>query len=450
MPQDHEMKRLLRAVIELYEHIAPSKWRALVQQVFDRHDIEGLQRLYGAGIQIGPSRFLEDYLEWKTMLGQLYLPGGVAFKREFWERLVEFSAKNPIQELEGYGVECCAMLLRETTATIIGAKLCQAEELNDAGYERHTTGSYEEAIQLHDEAISLEPGFSLAWVNKGIALKNLGRLDEAIACYDWVIDHIDARYKKAWHNKGVALKLRGELRVALECFDRAILIDPEYEFARQAREDCLGALRFEMPDGRIVAANIAHKFAGKPEAVGTFKMAVNLRKQGNYVAAARLFERVCVLLPDDADMLVHTGECYYDAGLHEEALERFHQAISLSPTNVDVWVDMARHYIDQQDYSAALDAATRATQYGDHPMAWANRSSALCALGRYTEGLESAQRALELDDYNPFAQYYLGACLLSLDRRTEGRKAWERLVQLHPESPLAAAASKVLDAWGRG
>ncbi|MFQ5862912.1 MAG: tetratricopeptide repeat protein, partial [Candidatus Brocadiales bacterium] len=39
------------------------------------------------------------------------------------------------------------------------------------------------------------------WLNKGVALGQLGRDQEAIKCYDKALE-IDPKYAKAWYNKG--------------------------------------------------------------------------------------------------------------------------------------------------------------------------------------------------------------------------------------------------------
>ena len=48
-------------------------------------------------------------------------------------------------------------------------------------------GSYAGAVDSFDHAIKLDPYFGKAWVNKGDALKNLGKTGDAIEAYDRAI-----------------------------------------------------------------------------------------------------------------------------------------------------------------------------------------------------------------------------------------------------------------------
>ena len=65
-----------------------------------------------------------------------------------------------------------------------------------------------------------------AWYNKGIALDDLGRYEEAIKAYDKAIE-LKPDYQKAWYNKGIALRKLYSYEEALEAFNKAIEIKPD-------------------------------------------------------------------------------------------------------------------------------------------------------------------------------------------------------------------------------
>jgi len=64
------------------------------------------------------------------------------------------------------------------------------------------------------------------WYNKGSALYDLGKYDEAIVAFDESI-RIDPEYKWVWHDKGNALYKQGEYAQAIQAFDEAIKRKPE-------------------------------------------------------------------------------------------------------------------------------------------------------------------------------------------------------------------------------
>ena len=65
----------------------------------------------------------------------------------------------------------------------------------------------------------------MAHSNRGIALRDLGRFEEALAACDRAIE-IDPRHAVAHTNRGNALRDLGRFEEALAAYDRAIEIDP--------------------------------------------------------------------------------------------------------------------------------------------------------------------------------------------------------------------------------
>ncbi|HJN57701.1 MAG: tetratricopeptide repeat protein [Nitrososphaerales archaeon] len=52
------------------------------------------------------------------------------------------------------------------------------------GYDLYKLGKFEEAIKCYNKVLDIDPKDIDALNNKGIALGKLGKLDEAIKCYD--------------------------------------------------------------------------------------------------------------------------------------------------------------------------------------------------------------------------------------------------------------------------
>jgi tetratricopeptide (TPR) repeat protein len=72
----------------------------------------------------------------------------------------------------------------------------------------------------YNEAITLDPQNAGAWYNKGSALYDQGKHDEAIKAYDEAI-RLDPNFAAAWTNKGVALEALGNTTEANAAFAKA-------------------------------------------------------------------------------------------------------------------------------------------------------------------------------------------------------------------------------------
>ena len=60
---------------------------------------------------------------------------------------------------------------------------------------------------------------SLIWYNRGVALTQLEKYDDAISSYDKAIE-ISPGYGDAWYNKAELLKHKGQDNEAEKCFNR--------------------------------------------------------------------------------------------------------------------------------------------------------------------------------------------------------------------------------------
>ena len=77
-------------------------------------------------------------------------------------------------------------------------------------------GRLDEAVASHYKAIEIKPDYAASHNNLGNALKELGRLDEAVAHYQMAID-IQPDLATANNNLGEALLTAGQHKEGLKC-----------------------------------------------------------------------------------------------------------------------------------------------------------------------------------------------------------------------------------------
>jgi tetratricopeptide (TPR) repeat protein len=86
----------------------------------------------------------------------------------------------------------------------------------DAAY----TKANELSLQAFDKAIELDPKNSSAWYNKGVALGELGKYDEAVQAFGKVIE-LDPQIAEAWGYKGFVLELLNKTTEAGTAYAKA-------------------------------------------------------------------------------------------------------------------------------------------------------------------------------------------------------------------------------------
>jgi tetratricopeptide (TPR) repeat protein len=112
-----------------------------------------------------------------------------------------------------------------------------AEAYTFLGWTYSFKGDYTKAIEQCEMAIAIDPDFGNPYNDIGAYLINLGRLEEAIP---WLQKATAAKRYEAYHyphcNLGRVYMAKGMLKKALEEFKKAVAIEPNYAFARQAIE----------------------------------------------------------------------------------------------------------------------------------------------------------------------------------------------------------------------
>jgi tetratricopeptide (TPR) repeat protein len=102
------------------------------------------------------------------------------------------------------------------------AEACLVQSQGSGKYESEP---YETALRIYDRFLSKNKNDSGTWNNKGVALGDLNRLDEAIDCFKEAL-RINSNSAEAWNNIGVSMDKMNRHDEALENYNKSICINP--------------------------------------------------------------------------------------------------------------------------------------------------------------------------------------------------------------------------------
>ena len=150
-----------------------------------------------------------------------------------------------IQQLIGQAIECFQSGLASKAEELL-LKVLRTDKSNFIALEilgliKASSGAHLEAIQYFEQVILIEPNNastqnnlakaisegSLAYLNRGIALRVDHHFSEALPYFDQAIA-INPNYADAHFNRGIALQFLGRLEEALESYDQTMRIQPEF------------------------------------------------------------------------------------------------------------------------------------------------------------------------------------------------------------------------------
>jgi tetratricopeptide (TPR) repeat protein len=270
---------------------------------------------------------------------------------------------------------------------IAGVRRRRAEEVTAEGSAAFYVGRYRDALELYEEALTLDGGVARALAGKGMALAQLGRaaegLDLALAALA-----ADPGYFIAYNALGLCYHRLGREEEAREAYERGIAVSRE-----------------------------------NPRVLYNYACYWSARGDGDKCREylTRAFQYL------DSDIIEHSKKDpdlveYIDRGWFRE----LHQAAKFLEKGVTEF--MAERF----DESAAAFREALALD-ADHIRAHAGLALSLAQLGSPAEGLASAEEAVRLN-----ANYVRGyaakaVCLKRLKRLDEARETFEYALSLAPK-----------------
>lgn len=110
-------------------------------------------------------------------------------------------------------------------------KAMEIERLTESLVLAFNTGDYDKALDITDRILEQEPKDVTMWNNRGVILRNMGRIEDAMEAYKNAIT-LDDQDVDPIFNLGFAYFAREEMGKARVLFKKALQIDPDHEEAR--------------------------------------------------------------------------------------------------------------------------------------------------------------------------------------------------------------------------
>ena len=155
---------------------------------------------------------------------------------------------------------------------------------------------WENSITLYEHAIQVTTNSYLPHLNLGVALFDLGKIDEAISHYQEVL-RIKPNNAEAHNNLGVAVIKLGKIEAAIAHYLRAIQLEPQYAEAHNN----LGNALAEQGKLNEAITYYSQALKIKPTYVKAHNnLGVALARQGRFDKAIARFKKALELQPDYA------------------------------------------------------------------------------------------------------------------------------------------------------
>ena len=277
------------------------------------------------------------------------------------------------------------------------------------GLSLKNLGRLDEALVCYDNAIDLNPPariISLAWNNKGNCFLARGRFNESLSCYETALK-LNAANEKAWCNKGFTLHNLGRFAEALKCYDQSLQIEPAYSIAWANKSNTY--LSLADYEKAIICADEAVKYDRGNDAAWNNK-----------------------------------GAAYFASGYLPEAMTCYQNALAINPNEMTTHYNMGLVFNNMKKYKEAIDCYDRVLAIRpNYAAVWCNKANTLMILKDYQQALACLDRAQELDPNYTTPLYYKAYVMLNMKNNREAKKYFEAFIKACPPD---STSSSVADA----
>jgi tetratricopeptide (TPR) repeat protein len=315
---------------------------------------------------------------------------------------------------------------------------------------------HEEAVRFFTAAVSIRPE-STAYGGLGDALREWGKLDEAIAAYRKAIERAPSSREAAsnYVDLGIALRLQKKPDEAMAACRKAIDLSPTFTTAyrhlaldlraRGKLDEAAGVYRklIEIHPNSSIAYNhlgFALRDLKKPnEANAAFDKAIELARK-----------RV-ELNPKSTHEHWQLASILRAQGKLDEAIDAYRKGLAIDPRNAGLHNHLGLTLRARKKWAEAIDAYRNAIKFD--PMTalyYSNLGVALLDQNKTGEAIDAYRKAVELDPKSAGAHNNLGAALAKQGQLDDAVAALRKAIELDPKhAPAYSNLRKALKdlAW---
>ena len=211
----------------------------------------------------------------------------------------------------------------------------------------------------------------------------------------------------------------------------------------------LGYAHLELKEFRAARVHFEAVLAISPgHAPSNHGLALCLREEGDYVAAAKAIEKAlaAVSANDALPLLVHLAEACHRTGDDAKARRYFARALALAPDHPAVMLAWGTFLRECGEPAQAMDIIDRCAQQDpDEPRLILEKARCLRLLGDPGQALQRLDRLGQLAPRMPEGAEEAGLCMFALGKAAAGEERWTKAIEGWLQAGDHASAEALLD-----
>jgi len=292
------------------------------------------------------------------------------------------------------------------------------------------SGNYAAAETLATPLSKTYPKAILIWKILGVAIAEQGRMAEAIAPMQKVVQ-LEPKDAEAHRNLATALKELGQIKSAEAHFRKSIALNSQDALACMSLGKILNE-QFNFIEAEKLCRKAIMLSYDFPEAHD--QLGIALLGQKKLIDAESSFRAAILLKPDMADAHNNLGITLNEQIRYAEAESSYIQALKLNPVFTNAFMNLAKNFSDQEKYTQAEIAYRKALDIDPkHSLSLTGLGLALHLQRKEEEARAVLEQALTLDPNLPEALNTLGNVHKELGNTQIALDYYRKAIDIKPE-----------------
>jgi tetratricopeptide (TPR) repeat protein len=262
----------------------------------------------------------------------------------------------------------------------------QADAMKEKGNEEYKKGNYEKAIEFYTYATEMDPNNHVFYTNRAMCYAAMKKWDKSLRDAEKSIT-IKKDWEKGHYRKGVALQNLGRLQDAVTSFAECVKLAPNSADFAKAHDIAKKEMYKGLTDAEIL------KIEGN-----------EMFKQGKIDPAIAKYTTALQKCPDDKELMPSEGGSAAATAGGKTETGKETKTEKFRAIKADVYANRAACYVqlyEPNKVKADCDAALRLVP--NHGKALLRRGQALESLEKYKAALEDFEVVLKMDPTNKMA-----------------------------------------------
>ena len=282
----------------------------------------------------------------------------------------------------------------------------------DKGLQAHNAGDLSAAEQLYQETLAIKPEHPEANHNIGVVLVAKNELDKALAFFKFALDNSPnvSLFWASYIDTLIKLERIGESKTLVKAVKKAGISCDKIEALSQHLD-------------------VKHQDPGPKDSEDINK----LIEQQKFDDAIKACLSLTETYPSSALLNINLGQCYFELGQIEPAIESYEKAIEIRPQWAVGFVMLGQIHSAQGNPDQAIENLKKAIAIEPEcAETHSNMGTALNAIGDYEKAIKSYEKALDLDPNYIVSHFNMAMALREQGDLDGAIESYKRAIHIDP------------------